>query len=248
MSQLIIDEELKALIPAHSPDELDALTKSVLGYGILDSLKVWRREDGDVLLDGFTRHAISQKYGCEFDVKPVEVGNREEAEAWIIKHQLGRRNLSAEQQSILRGKLYNAAKKPHGGQVPKGIAQSEPSLPTAEKLAEEHGVSPATIKRDGVLATAVDKLKEADPEIESKVASGEVLKYQAITAASQETVEAQREVLAQKPARQQAAKEFDLEKVLAAEGKRLDQIRDQCSRPEQSVFDKWIKKYASQSR
>ena len=68
---------------------------------------------------------------------------------WIDRNQLGRRNLTPDQMSLIRGRRYNRAKKTHGGQLPReGIDQNEPSLSTADRLAKEHGVSAATIKRD----------------------------------------------------------------------------------------------------
>ena len=61
--------------------------------------------------------------------------------------------------SYLRGVRQNIEKQEHGGQLPKkGRAQNDPSIRTAEKLAKEYHVSPATIKRDAKFALAVDKL------------------------------------------------------------------------------------------
>ena len=48
--------------------------------------------------------------------------------------------------------------------------QNEGRLPTtAQKLAQEHGVSRATIERDGQFATNVEALKPFVPEIEQMV-------------------------------------------------------------------------------
>ena len=49
---------------------------------------------------------------------------------------------------MLLGRRYNRAKKAHGGdrKSEESRDQFEP-LKTAEKLAAEHGVSPATVKR-----------------------------------------------------------------------------------------------------
>jgi len=65
--------------------------------------------------------------------------------------------------SYLRGVRQNIEKQEHGGQLPKkGRAQNDPSIRTAEKLAKEYHVSPATIKRDAKFALAVDKLPPED--------------------------------------------------------------------------------------
>ena len=69
---------------------------------------------------------------------------------------MGRRNLTADARKLILGRRYNRQKKAatDGG---KGTAkatvdQNEPRLSTAEKLATEHGVSPATVKRAGKFA------------------------------------------------------------------------------------------------
>jgi hypothetical protein len=75
---------------------------------------------------------------------------------WMINNQLGRRNVTADQASYLRGKRYNAEKRPddgHGDQKSGGHS----GLPKkAEELAEEFKVSERTIRRDGDFAAAMD--------------------------------------------------------------------------------------------
>jgi len=49
---------------------------------------------------------------------------------------------------------------------PRGvIPQNEGQPTTAERLAKQHGVSRATIERDGQFAAAVEKVKAVDPAI-----------------------------------------------------------------------------------
>ncbi len=58
-------------------------------------------------------------------------------------------------------------KKAHGGQVPGSrIAQNEPST-TAARLATEHCVSPATVKRAAKFAEEVEKTPELKKAIET---------------------------------------------------------------------------------
>ena len=85
----------------------------------------------------------------------------------VDANQLGRRNLTGDQASILRGRRYNRTKQSHGGQLPKGRGQNDPSLlpKTAETLGKQHGVSSSTIKRDGKRAQALEKLAETRPEV-----------------------------------------------------------------------------------
>jgi hypothetical protein len=65
-----------------------------------------------------------------------------------------------EQTTLILGRLYNRSKKAQGAPVgnsnaEKQLAQNEPFVSTADKLAAQHGVSPATVKRAGQFADAV---------------------------------------------------------------------------------------------
>jgi len=71
-------------------------------------------------------------------------------------NQLGRRNIQPQQADFLRGRIYNRRKKAHGGHLPKGIDQNEPFLSTAEQVAAETGVSPATVTPRARGSGAVD--------------------------------------------------------------------------------------------
>jgi hypothetical protein len=67
---------------------------------------------------------------------------------WIINNQLGRRNVTPEQASYLRGKRYNMEKVSEpfkGNQYTGGRDQNDPQQKTAARLADEYGVSEPTI-------------------------------------------------------------------------------------------------------
>jgi hypothetical protein len=90
-------------------------------------------------------------------------------------NQLGRRNLTNDQRSYLRGRRYNRTKKSKGGDygnqhTPK--SQSDTLPDTATALAEQHGVSRATVIRDGKKAEALEKLAKTNPEAAKAVTGG----------------------------------------------------------------------------
>src|ERR1700688_4203601 len=99
-----IDPEFRALCPPLTAEELTQLEESLIAdNGARDSLVTW----GSVLLDGHNRHAICTRLGRPFTtVEARAVTSRDEAMDWIVKNQLGRRNLTPEQVSYLRGKRY----------------------------------------------------------------------------------------------------------------------------------------------
>lgn len=107
--------------------------------------------------------------------------DRQAAMDWIDKNQLGRRNLTKEQISVVRGRVYNRKKKVQGGtganqhskeQTGQNVqsAKSKPDT-TATEIAHEFGVDERTIRRDGEFAEAIETLKpiaDLDKDIKQK--------------------------------------------------------------------------------
>jgi len=172
-----IDKEFRDMIPPLSPAEFDLLESSILVEGCRDSLVVW---DG-TLIDGHNRHAICTKHGIEFQTVARDFVDRDEALNWIDSNQLGRRNATPDQMSLIRGRLYNRMKK-QGVRSDLTLGQIDPKLPcsnlnTADLLSAKLGVSPSTIKRDGASAALIDQHpKEAQAIINGAKKKSEVLK------------------------------------------------------------------------
>lgn len=154
MMKLTIDPEFKALIPPLSSEEFALLETNILRDGCRDPLTVW----GETLLDGHNRHAICTKHGVDYQTFQIELPDREAAMDWMDANQLGRRNLSKEAHDLLLGRRYNRTKKPTGSNLPQNALkdQNDTLANTAAKLATEHGVSEATVKRAGQFAEAVE--------------------------------------------------------------------------------------------
>jgi hypothetical protein len=110
---------------------------------------------------------------CAAERGPLFAANTPHALDWIDANQLHRRNLTSDQASLIRGRMYNRRKKEgfKGNQYTGGSGQNV-HLKTAESLASEHGVSEKTICGDGQFAAAVETLKVVDPDSEKKVVSG----------------------------------------------------------------------------
>lgn len=153
---LVIDPEFQALCPPLLPEEREQLEASLLAEGCRDPLCVWEGDVGSLLLDGHNRYILCTQHNIPFETQEIELATREEAINWIIANQLGRRNLTPEQKSYLRGKRYNLEKKPQGGDH-KSKYKNDTLI--REKLAKEYAVSPPTITKDGDFATAVDTLE-----------------------------------------------------------------------------------------
>ena len=164
MIKPIIDTEFYALIPPLSDDERIQLEANIRAEGCRDALVTWE----GILLDGHNRLEICERLKIEYQTKAIKLKDRATAADWIDRNQLGRRNLTPDQMSLLRGRRYNRGKKAanDGGRgTPKStVDQNEPRF-TADRLAKEHGVSPATIKRDAKFAEEVER----SPELQKAV-------------------------------------------------------------------------------
>lgn len=153
-----INPSFEKLITPLLPEELAGLEASLVADGCRDPLVTWN----DTLLDGHHRFAICQRLSIKFTTIAITLPDGEAAMDWIDHNQLSRRNLPPHLMSLLRGRIYNRRKTVGHGAGSAG--QNEPQN-TAAKVALETGVSEATIKRDGKLATEV----EADPQLQAAV-------------------------------------------------------------------------------
>lgn len=178
---IIIDPEFKALLDPLSEQELAQLEANVLADGCRDPLIVWRARDADqerdmsavsVLVDGHNRYEICTRHGIAFDVEEMEFADRDAAMDWIDANQLGRRNLSPTGFTLALGRRYNRQKKAQGGDRGNQYVAKDQidTLPTADKLAQQHGVSAPTVKRAGQFAAAVDTIERAAPGFTSHAA------------------------------------------------------------------------------
>jgi len=154
------------------------------GYGIAPI-------DNDILLDGHNRYKICREHKIKFSTRPLSLPDREAAADWIDANQLGRRNLTPEAASLLRGRRYNRTKRQDGGHGDqKSGGQNVPPKTAAATIATQHNVNEKTVKRDGQFASAVEKLKPTIPDIEKRVMTGNVPSKKAVMAAAKQPAKA----------------------------------------------------------
>ena len=165
---ITIDKEFENLIRPLAKKEREELRVSLSRCGLLSPLIVWKTGGKTILVDGHNRLSLWKEYkgfNEEYELKTHELpfSSKGVAKEWIIKNQLGRRNLSPEDFKLLVGQLYNQRKTTQGGDK-KSKAQTEPLINIAEKIAAETGVSRETVKRAGKLAEKVEEIQAAQPE------------------------------------------------------------------------------------
>lgn len=184
MRQLKIDPEFRDKVPPMSEVEFTQLEENILKDGrVKVPLTVWN----GTIVDGHNRYTIIQKHPeIAWDIDEVQFKDRYEAIVWICKNQLGRRNLTEEQKSYLRGKQYEAEKmaipnaegrNQHsevGGQnVRQPPQRREQRDGTAGRIGKQYGVNGRTIRRDAEYAKGVDLAEAEEPGIRNRILSGE---------------------------------------------------------------------------
>lgn len=97
MQVLKVDPEFERLIPPLDREEFKQLEENIVAEGCLDPLVTW---DGTIV-DGHNRYKICQEHDIPFHTTEKDFDNRDEVIVWIIKHQIGRRNLIPYQRSCL---------------------------------------------------------------------------------------------------------------------------------------------------
>lgn len=170
MQKLKISKTFQQFIPPLMDEEYKLLEASVISEGCRDPIVTWN----GVIVDGHNRYAICQKHGIEFSTVEMEFADDESAMDWMDANQLGRRNLTADQRSNLRGRRYNRTKKAahDGGKGKARVGAEVAPTNTAATLAKQHGVSERTIKSDGKKAEAIEQLAKTKPELARAVVDG----------------------------------------------------------------------------
>lgn len=173
---IVVDPEFQALIPPLSADERALLEASIKAEGVRDALRVWNCRDESILLDGHNRHAIATALGIAPAVEAVPgIETRDDAIVWIIRNQLGRRNLDGLTRVELARRMAEAmlrakakANQGKGGRPPaseKGspkCANHSDPVDTREGIAAIAGVSHSSVDRaNKILDSGVTELKAA---------------------------------------------------------------------------------------
>jgi hypothetical protein len=177
-NDITIDPEFRDLIPPLAEEERKRLEDSLSACGMLSPIILWRTEGKLILIDGHNRLELWKKrdgFDPEFEFKTTDellFGDREDAKQWIIKNQLGRRNLSPENFQHLLGMLYSSRKKAgfKGNQHTSGdgqnVHQQNSKLKTtAQQIAEEFDVSERTVRRAGKMVEQAEELRKEEPEL-----------------------------------------------------------------------------------
>ena len=142
-----------------------------------------------VLIDGHNRYEICTRNGIEYGIEEMLFDDRDAVMDWMDANQLGRRNLTRDQFTLLIGRRYNRAKKitPNASGANQhtevnGQIVHQPT--TAETLATDYGVTERTVRRAGQYAEAVEAIDKAAPGFTATVNAGEAPTRQEVVKAA----------------------------------------------------------------
>jgi hypothetical protein len=228
---ITVNDTLLAYIDPLSPEEYNALERSILAEGCRDALVLW----GDVLVDGHNRYRICTKHGIPYTaVQNTAFSSFDDVYLWMIDQHLGRRSVSDYQRGvlalrkkdILAGRelsAQNVAAAPEDSSPPWDEDGSTPAasppvvsptpatpqaLPTREALAKSARLSNATLSQ-------IEKIqKTAAPELVAAVKSGTISINTAATVASLPETEQVAAAAGGKKELQQAARQVRAAKAV----------------------------------
>ena len=176
---LTVDPEFRDLIPPLNEEELKLLEESLVADGCESPIIVWN----GAIIDGHNRYAICRKHDIPFSIQEKHFDTRDEVMLWMLRNQLGRRNLNnyqrvelvlkfeplvknAAEQRMMAGKAANP--------VPT-LAQGQTKGRTRDHLSEAAGVS------HGTFAKAKKLVQSADEETKRELRAGKVTVNRAYT-------------------------------------------------------------------
>jgi hypothetical protein len=159
-----VEARFRELVPPPPPDELARLEARLLAEPCREPLVVWKEQG--VLLDGHHRYDFLSLVGRDYPVVEHSFADVEAAAAWVWEVHYGRRSLTPECKSYLRGRQYNALKGKRGGDRRGGGAESRGATlnRAAEAVAQQFRVDRGTIYRDARFAAALDRVGEVSGE------------------------------------------------------------------------------------
>ncbi|MDI1258000.1 hypothetical protein [Aquabacterium sp.] len=242
---ITVKEELRAYIDPLTPDEHDALERSILAEGCRDALVLW----GDVLVDGHNRHGICSKHSIPFNtVQNASFKSMDDVHLWMIDQHLGRRSVSDFQRGVLALRKKDimsarvqaskaAAPASQASAADASTSDAAPSastppwdvdpLPTRESIAKAARISSTTVSQ-------IEKIqKEATPELVAAVKAGDISINAAAAVSSLSVDEQVAAVAGGKKELRQAARQVREAKAQArAANAPAEALADEGSEPE----------------
>lgn len=161
MKKLKIDKEFQNLIAPLSDDEFAHLKQNILSDGCREPIVIWN----DTIVDGHNRYKICTDNNIPFQTVSMKFADRSEAMVWMLKNQLGRRNLTDFQRNevalkyeqVIAEKMKERQATSTGGRKPQlktkwsEAENGERNTTTRKELAKIAGTSEGSIQRSKLI-------------------------------------------------------------------------------------------------
>lgn len=174
----ILPEVRSALRPL-TAEEKDGLRISIQTDGCRDALVIGNVLGDRILADGHNRFDICQEDHISFKTVEMKFQTIQLLIEWVKQNQADRRNLDTKEMEAYRmGKRKNQEARSVGrpsetNEIEEKSSHSETiSGDTAQRIAEEEGVSRATVERNAQFAEAVDAHGAVDPAAKESILNG----------------------------------------------------------------------------
>lgn len=189
---LKIDPEFRNKIPPLTAAEYKQLEENILSAGeVYEPIAVWN----DTIVDGHNRWQVIQENpdaSIKYRIREMEFADKWAAFDWMYRNQLGRRNLTEMQRTMLLGLALEARKKSHGADQARkngrfgrkhqsdanGTEEHKTDLhgysKTATAIAKETGVSQSKVERAAKFARGIEAIRKVSPETADKILAEKV--------------------------------------------------------------------------
>jgi hypothetical protein len=174
---IVVNEELKAYIDPLTPEEHEALERSLLAEGCRDALVLW----GNVLVDGHNRYGICRQHGLPFrTVQHPHFRSLQDVQLWMIDQHLGRRSLSDFQRGVLalrKREIVAERQAAAPAPAPAAAAPAEaapPPPPPTETLATREALARAARLSSSQVVQIEKIARQGAPELVAAVRAGAI--------------------------------------------------------------------------
>ena len=170
---IVVNEELKAYIDPLTPEEHEALERSILAEGCRDALVLW----GNVLVDGHNRYGICRQHGLPFQtVQHPRFQSIEDVHLWMIDQHLGRRSISDFQRGVLalRKREIVAERRARSTAPAADVQPADEAAPAQEALATREALARAARLSSNQVVLIEKIQKQGAPELVAAVRAGAI--------------------------------------------------------------------------
>lgn len=160
--KLTLDKEFSTFNWPLTEEESVLLEEALRDEGCVEPILYWVHDGKNIIVDGHNRYGICTRIKIPYHTAEMKFKDRDEALAWVLRKQLGRRNASEVQKVMLRAKLYEL-KKLHNTKIGR--------LNVAREIAAEIGISERQVYRDLDAAKTLEKLGKVSPKLQEATAN-----------------------------------------------------------------------------